>query len=92
MLRFGKGTASLRVIPKPAPRIPGDPLGVVPVEMAPAPGQVLCDGCCFEADWECSNKTAPCLADHRPDGVMVIYIPLAEAVATGIVRNSWSDS
>lgn len=84
------------IIPKPAPRIPGDPLGVVPVEMAPEPGQVACDGCCFaEADvypWECANKTAPCLADDRPDGVMVIYITLAEAISRGVVRNSWSDT
>ena len=94
-MRFGPGTASFAIIPKPAPRIPGDPLGVVPVVPAPAIGRLVCAGCCFcgraGAPWLCTNKLAPCLAEDRPSGEMVIYIPLAEAIACGIVRQSWSD-
>lgn len=72
----------------PAPRIPLDPPGVVPIPT----DRVSCTGCCMYVGgdyWpECAAKSPACCIGDR----LVHYIPLRTAIARGIIRQSWSDA
>lgn len=72
---------------KPVPRIPGDPLGMVPV-----PSGLSCIGCAFESDApeECGAKRQ-CIGRVGGAGVAgaIAYIPLSDAIARSIVRHDW---
>ena len=83
------GAVSAPSIIKPAPRIPGDPVGLIPIPAS----RLGCGGCClYDAGrqaWD--DRCDPNAGVNCSDGRLVHYIPLADAIARGVVRQGWSD-